>query len=72
MKVKAVVKKLDDVASAIAQGQENSARSNLFIERAYFAQNLLSSGMTKETVKSAIGIDDALLSKMLSVIETIR
>jgi ParB family chromosome partitioning protein len=27
--------------------------------------------MTKETVKSAIGIDDALLSKMLSVIETI-
>lgn len=72
VKVKAVVKKLDDVASAIAQGQENSARSNLsFIERAYFAQNLLSSGMTKETVKSAIGIDDALLSKMLSVIETI-
>lgn len=71
-RVKAVVKKLDDVASAIAQGQENSARSNLsFIERAYFAQNLLSNGMTKDTVKSAIGIDDALLSKMLSVIETV-
>ncbi|ASV88785.1 plasmid partitioning protein RepB (plasmid) [Ochrobactrum quorumnocens] len=72
IRVKAVVKKLDDISSAIAQGQENSARSNLsFIERAYFAQNLLSSGMSKDIVKSAIGIDDALLSKMLSVVETV-
>ncbi|MEL4377674.1 plasmid partitioning protein RepB [Brucella cytisi] len=70
--VKAVVKKLDDISSAIAQGQENSARSNLsFIERAYFAQNLLSNGMGKDVVKSAIGIDDAMLSKMLSVAETV-
>ena len=70
--VKAVVKKLDDISSAIAQGQENSARSNLsFIERAYFAQNLLSNGMSKDVVKSAIGIDDAMLSKMLSVAETV-
>lgn len=36
--VKAIVKKLDDTTSAIVQGQENAARSNLsFIERAYFA-----------------------------------
>ncbi|MCB1527231.1 MAG: plasmid partitioning protein RepB [Hyphomicrobiaceae bacterium] len=70
--VKAVVKRLDDIASAVAQGQENSARSNLsFIERAFFAQNLLSRGMTKDVVKSSIGIDDAMLSKMLSVIETV-
>lgn len=72
LKVKAVVKQLDDMAHAIAQGQENSARSNLsFIERAYFAQNLLSNRMSKDIVKSAIGIDDAMLSKMLSVIEAI-
>jgi ParB family chromosome partitioning protein len=72
VKVKAVIKQLDDTAHAVAQGQENSARSNLsFIERAYFAQNLLSIGMSKHTVKSAIGIDDAMLSKMLSVIETV-
>lgn len=72
IKVKAVVKKLDDIASAVAQGQENSARSNLsFIERAFFAQNLLSRGMAKDVVKSSIGIDDAMLSKMLSVIETV-
>lgn len=72
IKVKAVIKKLDDITSAIAQGQENSARSNLsFIERAYFAQNLLSRGLAKDVVKSSLGIDDAMLSKMLSVIETV-
>jgi ParB family transcriptional regulator, chromosome partitioning protein len=72
IKVKAIVKKLDDIASAIAQGQENSARSNLsFIERAYFSQNLLSQGLSKDVVKSALGIDDAMLSKMLGVIEAV-
>lgn len=70
--VKAVVKKLDDIASAVAQGQENSARSNLsFIERAYFAQNLLANGMTKVVVRSSLAIDEALLSKMLGVVEAI-
>ncbi|KAA1183917.1 plasmid partitioning protein RepB [Rhizobium tropici] len=70
--VKAVVKKLDDIASAIAQGQENSARSNLsFIERAYFAQNLLASGMTKDVIRSSLAVDEALLSKMLGVVEVV-
>lgn len=70
--VKAVVKNLDDITSVIAQGQENSARSNLsFIERAYFAQNLLSNGMTKEVVRSSLAIDEAMLSKMLGVVEAV-
>lgn len=70
--VKAVVKKLDDITSAIAQGQENSARSNLsFIERAYFAQNLLAAGMGKDVVRSSLAIDEAMLSKMLGVIEVV-
>lgn len=70
--VKAVVKKLDDITSAIAQGQENSARSNLsFIERAYFAQNLVTAGMSKDVVRSSLAIDDAMLSKMLGVVEII-
>lgn len=70
--VKAVVKKLDDITSAIAQGQENSARSNLsFIERAYFAQNLLATGMTKDVVRSSLAIDEAMLSKMLGVVEVV-
>ncbi|KVK54156.1 plasmid partitioning protein RepB [Agrobacterium deltaense] len=70
--VKAVVKKLDDITSAIAQGQENSARSNLsFIERAYFAQNLIASGLAKDVVRSSLSVDEALLSKMLSVVEAV-
>lgn len=70
--VKAIVKKLDDITSAIAQGQENSARSNLsFIERAYFAQNLIAAGMTKDVVRSSLAIDEAMLSKMLSVVEIV-
>lgn len=70
--VKAIVKKLDDATSAVVQGQENAARSNLsFIERAYFAQNLIASGMTKDVVRSSLAIDEAMLSKMLSVVETV-
>lgn len=70
--VKAVVKDLDDTASAIAQGQENSARANLsFIERAYFAQNLLASGMTKDVVRSSLAVDEAMLSKMLGVVDVV-
>lgn len=70
--VKAIVKQLDDTTSAIVQGQENAARSNLsFIERAYFAQNLIASGMTKETVRSSLAIDEAMLSKMLAVVEAV-
>ncbi|WP_337271176.1 plasmid partitioning protein RepB [Oryzifoliimicrobium ureilyticus] len=70
--VKAIVKKLDDTTSAIAQGQENAARSNLsFIERAHFGQNLIAFGMTKETVRSSLAIDEAMLSKMLAVIEAV-
>ncbi|MFL0691619.1 MAG: plasmid partitioning protein RepB [Agrobacterium tumefaciens] len=70
--VKAVIKKLDDITSAIAQGQENSARSNLsFIERAYFARNLVATGMTKDVVRSSLAIDEAMLSKMLGVVEVI-
>lgn len=70
--VRAVVKPLEDIAHVIAQGQENSARADLtFIERALFANKLFASGMTKETIKVALAIDDTLLSRMLSVVESI-
>lgn len=72
IRVKAVIKTLDDITSAIAQGQENSARANLsFIERAYFAQNLLMTGMSKDVVRSSLAIDEAMLSKMLGVIDVV-
>ncbi|PYE29928.1 ParB family chromosome partitioning protein [Rhizobium sp. PP-F2F-G38] len=70
--VRAVVKPLEDIAHVIAQGQENTARADLtFIEKALFASKLLGSGMSKEVARSALSIDDTLLSRMLSVVETV-
>ncbi|MBU3888050.1 plasmid partitioning protein RepB [Methylosinus sp. KRF6] len=70
--VRAVIKNLEDIAHIIAQGQENTARANLsFIEKALFAKKLLDMGQRKETIKSALTIDDSLLSRMLSVVETV-
>jgi ParB family transcriptional regulator, chromosome partitioning protein len=70
--VRAVIKNLEDIAHIIAQGQENTARANLsFIEKALFAKKLLDMGQSKDTIKSALTIDDTLMSRMLSVAETI-
>lgn len=70
--VRAVIKNLEDIAHIVAQGQENSARANLaFIEKAMFAKKLLTMGQRKDTIKAALTIDDTLLSRMLSVADTV-
>lgn len=70
--VRAVIKNLEDIAHIVAQGQENTARANLsFIEKSLFAKKLLDMGQRKETIKSALTIDDTLMSRMLSVAETV-
>ena len=70
--VRAVIKPLEDIAHVIAQGQENSARDDLsFIEKALYARRLLESGIDKATIKSALTIDDTLLSRMLSVADVV-
>ncbi|MER9304299.1 plasmid partitioning protein RepB [Mesorhizobium sp. M0496] len=70
--VRAVVKPMADIAHVITQGQENTARADLsFIEKALFAKKLADSGMTKDTLKAALTVDDTLLSRMLSVAETV-
>ena len=72
IKVRAVVKPLEDIAHVIAQGQENTARANLsFIEKSLFARKLGNSGMKKDTIKTALTVDDTLLSRMLSVADTV-
>lgn len=72
IKVRAVIKRVADIEHVIAQGQENTARADLsFIEKALFARNLLQSGMSKDVIKTALTIDDTLLSRMLSVAEII-
>ena len=70
--VRAVIKPLEDIAHVIAQGQENSARDDLsFIEKALYARRLLESGIDKATIKTALTIDDTLLSRMLSVADVV-
>lgn len=71
-KVRAVVKPMDDVAHVLAQGQENTARADLsFIEKALFAKSLLDMGQAKDVIQSALTIDGTLLSRMLSVAQTV-
>lgn len=70
--VRAVIKPIEDIAHVIAQGQENTARSDLtFIEKARFAKKLAANGMSKDVVKIALTIDDTLLSRMLAVADTV-
>ncbi|WP_407814539.1 hypothetical protein, partial [Staphylococcus aureus] len=38
---------------------------------AYFAQNLLATGMSKDVVRSSLAIDEAMLSKMMGVVEVV-
>ncbi|PDT39627.1 MULTISPECIES: plasmid partitioning protein RepB [Sinorhizobium] len=68
-KVKAVIRALSDEQLVISQGQENNARTDLsFIERSLFAARLEDRGFSRETIMSAIGVDKAALSKMITVV----
>lgn len=70
--VQAIVKNLEAIAHIIFQGQENTRRANLtFIEKALFARKLTEMGQTKETIRSALSLDDTLLSRMASIVEVI-
>lgn len=67
LKAKCIVRKLDDTALVVAQGQENSARRDLsFIERASFGVTLEDRGFSRETIMSALSVDKSELSRMLS------
>ncbi|MDQ0458220.1 plasmid partitioning protein RepB [Rhizobium paknamense] len=70
--VRAVVKSIDDRSHVIAQGQENSARTDLsFAERASFARSLDELGYEREVIMAALSADASAVSKMLSVVERI-
>jgi len=70
--VKAMVRRLDDTALVLAQGQENSARRNLsFIERAHFARELAGAGYDRAVIADALSIDRSEISRLLSVAERI-
>ncbi len=68
IKVRAVVKQLEDLEHIVSQGQENSARANLsFIERTLFAERLEKLGYSRDTIQAALTIDYQTLSKMLTI-----
>lgn len=67
-KVRAVVRNLSDEQLVVAQGQENSARTDLtFIERARFAARLEERGFAREIIMAALTVDKAALSRMISI-----
>ncbi|RWR30567.1 plasmid partitioning protein RepB [Sinirhodobacter populi] len=68
MRVNAIVKTLNDRESVIYQGLENNERLDpSFIEIALFASSLLEEGHDRATIKAALSVSSATLSRMESV-----
>lgn len=66
--VRAVIRPMSDAELVVAQGQENSARTDLsFIERALFATRLEEAGFDRTTIMAALAIDKTALSKLIAV-----
>lgn len=65
--VRAVVKPLSDEQVVVAQGQENSARTDLsFIEKALFAARLEEGGFGRDVIMAALSVDKTGLSRLIS------
>ena len=70
--VKAMVRDLSDRDLIIAQGQENAARRDLsFIEKANFARQMREEGFERKIICDALHIDKTVISRMLSVADTV-
>lgn len=70
--VRAIVKPLSDEELVVAQGQENSQRADLsFIERALYASDLERSGVSRDVIMRALGVDKTGLSRLISVAEQV-
>ena len=68
IRVRAVVRSLTDEELVVAQGQENSGRTDLtFIERARFAARLEDRKFSREVIMSALNVDKAALSRLIAV-----
>ncbi|WP_342364363.1 plasmid partitioning protein RepB [Terrarubrum flagellatum] len=72
LKVRAVVRALTDEQLVVAQGQENSGRTDLtFIERARFAAQLEDRKFSREIIMAALNVDKAALSRLISVVRKV-
>ena len=67
-KVRAVIRPLSDVELVVAQGQENAQRRDLsFIEKAFFALALDQRGFDRTTLCSALAVQTAEITRLLTV-----
>ncbi|CAH1653776.1 plasmid partitioning protein RepB [Chelatococcus asaccharovorans] len=67
IRLRAMVKPLTDEQLVVAQGQENSARTDLsFIEKALFAARLEEAGFKRDTLMAALSVDKTGLSRLIS------
>lgn len=70
--VRAVVKPLSDEELVVAQGQENSARTDLsYIERALFAAALEDRGFDRAVIMAALTMEKTQLSRLIAVARSI-
>jgi ParB family chromosome partitioning protein len=68
IKVRAVVRSLTDEQLVIAQGQENSGRTDLtFVERARFAARLEDLKFSREIIMASLNVDKAALSRLIAI-----
>lgn len=68
IKVRAVVRSLTDEQLVVAQGQENSGRTDLtFIERARYAARLEDRKFSREVIMAALNVDKAALSRLIAI-----
>ncbi len=68
IKIRAVVRALTDEQLVVAQGQENSGRTDLtFIERALFAARLEDRHFSREIIMAALNVDKAALSRLIAI-----
>lgn len=72
VRVKAIVRHLEDDAAIVAQGQENNLRIDpSYIEKALFARELRHAGYEGQVIQDALSIDRTAISKMMTVVENI-
>jgi len=72
IRIRAVIRELSDDKLVVSQGQENNSRTDLsYIERALFAARLEDRSFSRETIMSALGVDRAAVSKMISVVRQV-
>lgn len=66
--VQAIIRELSDTQLVLAQGKENTERRDLsFIERAFFARNLIERGFERGLVQDALSLDKAEMTRYLQV-----